>query len=151
MRDRSNDERGEPLAAADEEGLIAVIYKDHHEFAAVIGIDGAGTVEKRDPMLQGKARAGARLRLVAARQFEREAGGNERAGPGRDSDRRAFRNGRNHVEAGSLLRGIGRERKPLAVRETLHANRDAHSAAGRLAARLAAARARRRIAVSSLL
>src|SRR5262245_25391496 len=55
MGDRDNDELGNPLAAADHERLTAMIDKDHHEFAAVIGIYGAGAVEKRDPVLQGKA------------------------------------------------------------------------------------------------
>src|SRR5262245_3220906 len=148
---RGNDELREPLATADHERLIAMIDDDHHQFAAVVGIDGARAVEEREPVPQGKSRRGGPLRLVAARQFKREARRNERAGAGRNGDRGPFGHARHDIEACGLLRLIGRKRKPLAVREPLHANRNAHSAAGRLAASVAAARARRRIAVSSLL
>src|SRR5215831_3409436 len=43
-------------AACDREMTLAVIDKDRHDFAAIIGIDGAGRVQDRNPMAQREPR-----------------------------------------------------------------------------------------------
>ena len=52
MGDRRHDELGDAIAAADGEGLGSEIDEEHHDLAAIIGVDGAGAVQERHPVLQ---------------------------------------------------------------------------------------------------
>ena len=55
MLHAGNNQLSDAVAAANGEGLGAVIDEKHHDLAAIIGIDGARAVEQRHAMLQGKS------------------------------------------------------------------------------------------------
>ena len=103
MLDARDHELGDALAAADVNGSDAEIDQQHFDLAAIVGVDGAGAVQNRDPGFQGEARAWAKLGLVAWRQLEREAGGNERAGAWRQSNRRVLRHAGDNIETCGML------------------------------------------------
>ena len=70
-------ELGDAIAAGHDKGLGAEIDEQHHHFAAIVGIDGAGTIEHRHAGLKRKARARADLSFAALGQFDDEPGGHE--------------------------------------------------------------------------
>ena len=67
-----NDHLGNALAVLDEKRLVGEIDKDDADLATIVGIDGAGSVEDSDAVLDGKTTAGAHLSLVARRQSHEE-------------------------------------------------------------------------------
>lgn len=67
-----DDHLGNALAVLDEERLVGEIDKDDADLATIVGIDGAGSVEDGDAVLDGKTTAGAHLSLVARRQSHEE-------------------------------------------------------------------------------
>src|SRR5665648_102401 len=48
MSDGRHHQLGDALRPVHPEGLVAEIGKKHHDFAAIVGVDGAGTVEHGD-------------------------------------------------------------------------------------------------------
>ncbi len=60
------------LAVVDDEVFVAEVDEDDAYLAAVVGIDGARTVEDGDALLQRQTAAGTHLRLVARRQLHEE-------------------------------------------------------------------------------
>ena len=58
------------VAAADNEGFAAQVDEDDLDFAAVIGVDGAGGIEHHDPVLRRETAARADLHLEARRYFK---------------------------------------------------------------------------------
>src|SRR3990167_294928 len=66
------------LAAFNHHGLLPEIDGDELDFTAVIGIDGAGTVDHRQSLFQRQAAARPDLRLETPRQRHRDAAGNQR-------------------------------------------------------------------------
>src|SRR6478609_480246 len=55
MLHAGNNKLSNTIATTDGERLGAVVDKQQHDLAAIIGIDGARTVEQRHAMLQGKS------------------------------------------------------------------------------------------------
>ena len=98
-------------------GFAAEIDQQHLDFAAVVGIDGAGRVEHGETVLHGEAGARPHLRLDAGGQRDGDAGGNERARAGRQRQRRVGRHRGEQIEAGGERALIGRQRQILAVRQ----------------------------------
>src|SRR5215203_5741011 len=72
--DPRDDHLGDPHPPHDPERLPAQIYQCHHQLAPVIAVDRSRRVRQRDAMLQGQARAGPKLTLVAVRYRDAEAG-----------------------------------------------------------------------------
>ena len=84
QRHRGGDELGDALAAADREGLAAVVDEQDLQFAAIVAVDRARRVGDGDAMLEGEARARADLDFIAVRDGDAEAGGDGVALPGRE-------------------------------------------------------------------
>ena len=82
-----NHHLGNAHAAFDREVFCAEIGEDDLDFAAIVGIDGAGRIQNRDAMFDSKAGAGAHLRFVAIGQGDGQARRDERAFTGREFDR----------------------------------------------------------------
>ena len=74
-RHRGGDELGDALAAADREGLAAVVDQEDLQLAAIVAVDRAGGVGDADAMLEGEARARADLDFIASGDGDAEAGG----------------------------------------------------------------------------
>lgn len=68
------------ITMADSEGGITGVQKDHANLAPIVGIDGAGAIQQRDPMPQREARARANLCLEPLWQCNGEARGDQCAG-----------------------------------------------------------------------
>ena len=63
---------GNALAVVDDEVLLREVYQYHANLAAVVGVNGARTVEDGDALLQRQAAAGAHLGFVACGQLHEE-------------------------------------------------------------------------------
>ena len=72
---RGDDHLGDAVAMADNERLCGKVDENHHDFASVIGIDGAGSVQHSDAVLYGKAATGSDLTFVTLRNFHEKPGG----------------------------------------------------------------------------
>ena len=60
------------VAARDAECFLTVVYKQHLNLAAVIGVDGAGRIQHRNAMAMGKPRSRAHLRFKPCRQLDHD-------------------------------------------------------------------------------
>ncbi len=49
--DALDDHLGDPLAGFNDDGLVAEIDRDHLDLAAIVGIDGAGTIDQGHTLL----------------------------------------------------------------------------------------------------
>ena len=159
MLDARHNELGDAVAAADGEGLGAVIDEQHHDLAAIVGVDGAGAVEQRHAMLSARApSAGGSAPRSPAEARWRSPSAPARGRPAASSSGCVCGSAATRSRPAAWLGLIGGKRQPLAMRQTPHAKRDAsrarslaHSAAERRARRASAARASSRAAISSLL
>ena len=61
-----------------DERFLAQVDQDDTDESPVVRIDGAGTVEYRDAVLQGQSAAGPYLGFHAGRQCDAQPGGDER-------------------------------------------------------------------------
>lgn len=108
-----DDHLGDALAVLDEKRLVGEVDKDDADLATIVGIDGAGSVENCDAVLDGKAAARTNLSLVARRQSHEEARGDKAALQGLQ------RYGRldvgTKVHTCRLRRGILRQRMVAAI------------------------------------
>jgi len=79
-----NAERSVGEAALTEFARLVSAEVDHHQrdLAPVVGVDGSGRVQQRQPALQSEAAARPDLSLPARRQGDLEPGGNEGPLPG---------------------------------------------------------------------
>ena len=59
LHDWRNDSLGDSISRPDGPGFIPKIYHDDHYLAAVVRIHSSGTVKHSDPLIKGKATAGA--------------------------------------------------------------------------------------------
>src|SRR5690606_3869542 len=98
------------IAAADLEGCLPVIDEHDLDLAAIVGVDGARTIEYGHRMLGGKPGPGPDLGLETLGQRDGKAGRDHGGGAGRDRHHLvgAERGGEVHSRrAGSLLSGDG--------------------------------------------
>ena len=72
-----DDHLGNPFSGNNLEGRVRQVHEDDTDFTAVIGIDGAGGVQDRDAMLEGKAAAGPHLRFETLGQGNVQPCGNK--------------------------------------------------------------------------
>ena len=88
---------------ADRERLAAEIDQQHHDLAAIVGVDGAGAVEHGDAMLEREARARAHLRLVAGGSSSAKPVGTSARAPGAQLDRRSLGHAGDQIEPGGCV------------------------------------------------
>ena len=77
VTDRGKYHLGYPVSSLDPERSLAEVDEDHSDLTPVVGVDGAGSVEHRDPVPQGKPRTRPHLGFVAVRYLDREARRNQ--------------------------------------------------------------------------
>ena len=70
-----DDQLGYAVAVGHGEGLVGQVGQYHAEFATVVSVDGAGTVEQGNAVFQGQPRAGPHLGLIACGQGDVEPRG----------------------------------------------------------------------------
>ena len=70
---------GDALPVVDDEVFLREVDEQHHDFAAIVGINGARRVEHGDAMLQGKTAARTYLRLISHWQSHEKARRNQSA------------------------------------------------------------------------
>ena len=70
---------GDALPIVDDEIFLREVDEQHHDFAAIVGIDGARRVEHGDAMLQGKTAARTNLCLISHWQSHEKARRNQSA------------------------------------------------------------------------
>lgn len=70
------------VAASDGERLLTEIHHDDLYFPAIIAVDSAGAVEKRDPEPRGKTTSGANLPLPPWGNLDSDSGWNLGPSPG---------------------------------------------------------------------
>src|SRR5262245_57792493 len=99
---RRDHELRDAVSAADGEWIAPVVDEQHHDLAAIIGVDRAGAVEQRHAMLERKSRTRTDLRLVTARQLKCEAGRHQSASARSKLHRLAY--GSDQIETCSVLR-----------------------------------------------
>ena len=87
------------------ERLLTVVDEHHAHFAPEIGVDGAWRIKHRDTMLERQPAAGTHLGLGAFGQFQEEAGRDQRALAGGQTDGRIEVGA--EVHAGAVLGGVG--------------------------------------------
>ena len=87
---------GDAVAALDAKLLAAQVDQEHLDFAAVVAVDGARSIQDRDPVAGSEARAGPDLRLQPA--------GNLESKPCRDQHARARGKQEISVETGTEIR-----------------------------------------------
>src|SRR3974377_1452972 len=131
MLNARHHELGDAIAAADGEWFRPEIDEQHLDLAAIVRVNGAGAIQERGAGFQRQAGARAKLRFEPWWQFEREAGGNERAGAWRKLDSCAFGETSDHIEPGGMLGVISRKRQPLAMDQAQHAGGHARAACAR--------------------
>ena len=68
---------GYSFAGIDGKGCVAEVDHNHAYLAPVVGIDGAGSVDKRYAAAQGEAAARAYLALMPLRELDAQSGGHE--------------------------------------------------------------------------
>lgn len=83
----SDDELGYAIAVIDSERFGREVDHDDAYLAAIVGIDGARSVEQRDAMFEGEARAGAHLSFVAFGQCDAQPCWHQSALHGLQGDR----------------------------------------------------------------
>jgi hypothetical protein len=115
---RCRNELGDTVAALDDKRFIAQVHENHLDLAAVIGVDGAGSVEYGNAILDGESAARPDLDFIAWRYLENKTRGNKRASERRNHDLGFDR--RDHVTAARMLAHALRKIKPLSVRETFY-------------------------------
>ncbi len=108
-RDGREDELRDPVAARDRHGLGPEVHDDHADLAAVVRVDRPDAVRERQALLQREARARAHLRLVAARDLERDARRDEGARAGKHHER--LGDGGPEIRARRVSRGVERRRE----------------------------------------
>jgi hypothetical protein len=77
LGDRAENHLGDTHARFDKEGLLTEVDEEDLDFAAVVGIDGAGGVEEGDAVMEGQTAAGADLGLPAKGNLQIKAGRDE--------------------------------------------------------------------------
>ena len=70
----SHDHLGDPLSPIDNERILAEVDEDHLDFATIVGIDGARTVQDGHAVLDGKSAAGTNLGFVTRWESDLESG-----------------------------------------------------------------------------
>jgi hypothetical protein len=104
----------DPHAAGHLEGLGPEIHQNDLHLTAVIAVDRGGRVGDDDAVLQGQTRPGPNLALVILGQCDRQAGSEGTALQRRQDAVLGAR----QIIARRSGRGPGRQRKPLAVRQS---------------------------------
>ena len=74
-------ELGDSLSGLEGEGRLAVVDEQHAHFAAIVGVDGAGRVQHRNPVFVCQSAAGSHLRFVSLWQFDVQSTGDQLAFP----------------------------------------------------------------------
>jgi hypothetical protein len=74
-------ELGDSLSGPKGEGRLAVVDEQHAHFATIVGVDGAGCVQHRNPVFVGQSTSGAHLRFVSLWQFDVQSTGDQLAFP----------------------------------------------------------------------
>lgn len=70
LLEASDDELGYAVAVVDSEGFGREVDHDDAYLAAIVSIDGARSVEQRDAVFEGEARAGTHLSFIAFGQCD---------------------------------------------------------------------------------
>ena len=107
---------GDAHPAGDGKRFRPEIDEHHHDFAAVVGVDGAGCVQHRDAVMNRKARSRPHLPLETVRQGNRYAAWNKAALARLERQRRGSRNRRQEIKARRMHALIRRQREVGAVR-----------------------------------
>lgn len=109
VRDRRDDELGNPRAARDRHRRGPQVDDQHVDLVAVVGVDGAGCVEQAESAAQGEPAARTELGFVACGDGQREAGRNQGATQGFEHD--VGRDVGRDVHPGRAGRHVARQRK----------------------------------------
>lgn len=117
-----NDELGDAFVALDQKRLRPVVDEKDFELTAVVGINGAGSVEDGDAVVEGESAAGTDLRFEAGRQCDAQAGGNKRALTGIKKERIVYGDGRAQIHAGTLRGGVGWQFDVVGMRQAFEGN-----------------------------
>src|SRR5450830_1148362 len=117
MRHRRDHQLRNSHPPRDVHRFAAEIHKQHLYFTSVVGIDGAGRIEHREPMARGESGARPYLRFGTGGERDGDAGRHQRAAPWRDCRRRLSRHRGQEIEPGGERALIRRQRKIVAVRK----------------------------------
>ena len=101
-------------------GSVAVVDHDDLEFAAIVGVDGAGRIGDGDAVLEREARAGADLDFIAFGDGDAQAGGDRVALAGGEVEIL----GRDDVHAGGVGGGVGGQGQAFPVGEASNLDAD---------------------------
>ena len=71
---RSDDQLGDAITGNDGHGFLPVVDDDDPDLPAIVGVDGAGSVDESDPLPESKSGARPHLPFIARRDFKEQTG-----------------------------------------------------------------------------